>query len=215
MAVPGLVQPEWIKPGAAVVSVGTTFCPNSLSLKSDLAGLDEGLDAFRHASLVAGGARFKQRCPCGALAVCLPLDRQPDRGMNETSITAGTPGGVGPLSLALLLRNVVDAASRRISPISDGADESTPPVSSAEVETFLAEVPGWSVTSSPEPSVARSLVRCLALESHQSAANLLGKRLGRERDGEEGRGRERKGEEGRGRERKGEKNIGGAFLSSR
>ena len=72
MTVPGLVQPEWIKPGAAVVSVGTTFCPNSLSLKSDLAGLDEGLDAFRHASLVAGGARFEQRCRVLALVAPLP-----------------------------------------------------------------------------------------------------------------------------------------------
>ena len=54
VAVPGLVQPEWIKPGAAVVSVGTTFYPESLSLQSDLAGLEDSLDAYRHASLVAG-----------------------------------------------------------------------------------------------------------------------------------------------------------------
>ena len=48
--VPGLVKGDWIRPGGAVVNVGTTYCAQSGALQPDL---EAELEAFRHARLVA------------------------------------------------------------------------------------------------------------------------------------------------------------------
>jgi len=147
--VPGLVQGEWIKPGAGVVSVGVSFCEERGTLLPDV---DETLDSLRHASFVVSA-----------------------------------PGGVGPLSLALLMRNVVSSARRRLPALHAlaGADSSTPPADASALGAFLHRHPQWRLAHEPElPLVggggellppARGLVRELELASHQEAASLLGK----------------------------------------
>ena len=76
VGVPGLVKPEWVKPGAAVLDVGITRVVNDETGKARLVGdVDPGV------AEVAGWL-------------------------------SPVPGGVGPMTRALLLKNVVDAAGR-------------------------------------------------------------------------------------------------------
>ena len=76
--VPGLVQPEWIKPGATVIDVGVNRVgTNPETGKAILSG---DVD-FAAASKIAG------------------------------KITP-VPGGVGPMTIAMLMRNTVNAAKR-------------------------------------------------------------------------------------------------------
>jgi methylenetetrahydrofolate dehydrogenase (NADP+)/methenyltetrahydrofolate cyclohydrolase len=76
VGVPHLVQPDWIKPGAAVFDVGVTRVGMTESGKAKLAG-----DVDPAVSEVAG-------------------------------YLSPNPGGVGPMTRAMLLKNVVDAAER-------------------------------------------------------------------------------------------------------
>jgi methylenetetrahydrofolate dehydrogenase (NADP+)/methenyltetrahydrofolate cyclohydrolase len=76
VGVPGLVKPDWVKPGAAVLDVGITRVVNPETGKARLVGdVDPGV------AEVAGWL-------------------------------SPVPGGVGPMTRALLLKNVVDAAGR-------------------------------------------------------------------------------------------------------
>ena len=75
LGVAHFVQPEWIKPGAAVLDVGITRV----------------VDADGKATLVG--------------------DVHPDVA-NVAGFLSPNPGGVGPMTRAMLLKNVVDAASR-------------------------------------------------------------------------------------------------------
>ncbi|MBX3100254.1 MAG: bifunctional methylenetetrahydrofolate dehydrogenase/methenyltetrahydrofolate cyclohydrolase [Salinibacterium sp.] len=76
VGVPGLIQPDWVKPGAAVLDVGITRVVNPETGKARLVGdVDPG---------VADIAGF----------------------------LSPVPGGVGPMTRAMLLKNVVDAAER-------------------------------------------------------------------------------------------------------
>ncbi|AMM19900.1 bifunctional methylenetetrahydrofolate dehydrogenase/methenyltetrahydrofolate cyclohydrolase [Frondihabitans sp. PAMC 28766] len=75
--VAGLVKPDWIKPGAAVIDVGITRVLNEETGKYKLRG-----DVDPAASAVAG-------------------------------YLSPVPGGVGPMTRAMLLKNVVEAAERR------------------------------------------------------------------------------------------------------
>jgi len=76
VGVAGLIQPEWVKPGAAVLDVGITRVVNPETGKARLVGdVDPG---------VAGVAGY----------------------------LSPVPGGVGPMTRAMLLKNVVDAAER-------------------------------------------------------------------------------------------------------
>jgi len=76
VGVPGLIKPEWIKPGAAVLDVGITRVVNPETGKARLVGdVDPG---------VAEVAAF----------------------------LSPVPGGVGPMTRAMLLKNVVEAAER-------------------------------------------------------------------------------------------------------
>ncbi len=76
VGVAGLIQPEWVKPGAAVLDVGITRVVNEETGKARLAGdVDPGV------AEVAG-------------------------------YLSPVPGGVGPMTRAMLLKNVVDAAER-------------------------------------------------------------------------------------------------------
>jgi len=76
VGVAGLIQPSWIKPGAAVLDVGITRVVNPETGKARLVG-----DVDPGASEVAG-------------------------------YLSPVPGGVGPMTRAMLLKNVVDAAER-------------------------------------------------------------------------------------------------------
>ncbi len=76
VGVAGLIAPEWVKPGAAVLDVGITRVVNSETGKARLAG-----DVDPAVAQVAGWMS--------------PM-----------------PGGVGPMTRAMLLKNVVDAAER-------------------------------------------------------------------------------------------------------
>ncbi len=77
--VPGLVKPEWIKPGATVIDVGVNRIGTSASGKAQLSG---DVD-FEAACKVAG------------------------------KITP-VPGGVGPMTIAMLMKNTVRAAWRQL-----------------------------------------------------------------------------------------------------
>jgi methylenetetrahydrofolate dehydrogenase (NADP+)/methenyltetrahydrofolate cyclohydrolase len=77
VGVPGLIQPDWVKPGAAVLDVGITRVVNEETGRARLIGdVDPGVAA------VAGHL-------------------------------SPVPGGVGPMTRAMLLANVVDEAERR------------------------------------------------------------------------------------------------------
>ena len=75
---PGLIQPEWVKPGAAVLDVGITRVMNPETGKARLVG-----DVDPRVADVAGHL-------------------------------SPVPGGVGPMTRAMLLKNVVDAAERLV-----------------------------------------------------------------------------------------------------
>lgn len=76
VGVAGLIQPDWVKPGAAVLDVGITRVVNPETGKARLVGdVDPGV------AEVAG-------------------------------YLSPVPGGVGPMTRAMLLKNVVDAAER-------------------------------------------------------------------------------------------------------
>jgi methylenetetrahydrofolate dehydrogenase (NADP+) / methenyltetrahydrofolate cyclohydrolase len=91
---PGFITADMIKPGAAVVDVGTT----PISERATVAGLfglgSSRLDAFdRRGSTVVGDVHPAVAAVAGALS---PV-----------------PGGVGPLTIAMLLKNTLIAAERR------------------------------------------------------------------------------------------------------
>ena len=76
VGVAGLIKPEWVKPGAAVLDVGITRVVNSESGKARLVG-----DVDPAVAEIAGHL-------------------------------SPVPGGVGPMTRAMLLNNVVEAAER-------------------------------------------------------------------------------------------------------
>ena len=76
VGVAGLVKPEWVKPGAAVLDVGITRVVNDETGKARLVG-----DVDPAVATVAG-------------------------------YLSPVPGGVGPMTRAMLLKNVVEAAER-------------------------------------------------------------------------------------------------------
>jgi methylenetetrahydrofolate dehydrogenase (NADP+) / methenyltetrahydrofolate cyclohydrolase len=78
VGVPGLIQPDWVKPGAAVLDVGITRVLNPETGKARLVG-----DVDPRVADVAGHL-------------------------------SPVPGGVGPMTRAMLLKNVVDAAERLV-----------------------------------------------------------------------------------------------------
>ena len=79
VGVAGIIQPDWVKPGAAVLDVGITRVVNPETGKARLVG-----DVDPAVAEVAGHL-------------------------------SPVPGGVGPMTRAMLLKNVVDAAERNAS----------------------------------------------------------------------------------------------------
>ena len=91
---PGFVTPAFVKPGAAVVDVGTTQVSDRALVERLFPAGSKRREAFeRRGSIVVGDVHPDVATVAGALS---PV-----------------PGGVGPLTIAMLLRNTLAAAQRR------------------------------------------------------------------------------------------------------
>ena len=92
---PGFVTREFVKPGATVIDVGTTPVSDRSLLERLFGAGSPRLDAFdRRGSVVVGDVHPNVAEVAGALT---PV-----------------PGGVGPLTIAMLLKNTVAAAAARV-----------------------------------------------------------------------------------------------------
>ncbi len=93
---PGFLTAEFVKPGAAVVDVGTTQVTDRAVVERLFAAGSKRREAFeKRGSLVVGDVHPEVADVAGALS---PV-----------------PGGVGPLTIAMLLKNTLRAAEERIS----------------------------------------------------------------------------------------------------
>jgi methylenetetrahydrofolate dehydrogenase (NADP+)/methenyltetrahydrofolate cyclohydrolase len=91
---PAFVTAEFVKPGATVVDVGTTRVDDRQVVERLFAEGSKRRQAFeRRGSLVLGDVHPGVELVAGALT---PV-----------------PGGVGPLTIAMLLKNTLTAAERR------------------------------------------------------------------------------------------------------
>jgi methylenetetrahydrofolate dehydrogenase (NADP+) / methenyltetrahydrofolate cyclohydrolase len=91
---PGFVTPAFVKPGATVVDVGTTQVSDRATIERMFPAGSKRREAFeRRGSIVVG-------------------DVHPDVAEVAGALTP-VPGGVGPLTIAMLLRNTVTAALAR------------------------------------------------------------------------------------------------------
>ena len=94
----GFVQPGWIKPGAAIIDVGTNRVKDPQEAERLFRNFSDRLEKFR----AKGGA--------------LAGDVHPD-AINTAGALTPVPGGVGPMTIAMLMSNTVKAARlRRASP---------------------------------------------------------------------------------------------------
>ena len=92
---PALVTREFIKPGATVVDVGTTPVTDRARIEQIFGPGSPRLDTFaKRGSIVVGDVHPSATDVAGALT---PV-----------------PGGVGPLTIAMLLRNTIGAAEARL-----------------------------------------------------------------------------------------------------
>jgi methylenetetrahydrofolate dehydrogenase (NADP+) / methenyltetrahydrofolate cyclohydrolase len=90
----GYVQPGWIKPGAAVIDVGTNKVTDTKEAESLLANFPQRLEKFRAKGSVLLG------------------DVHPDAMQTAGALTP-VPGGVGPMTITMLMSNTVKAAQMR------------------------------------------------------------------------------------------------------
>ena len=91
---PGFVTPDFVKPGATVVDVGISAVTDAVLVRSLFApGSPRLADYERRGSIVVGDVHPRVAEVAGALT---PV-----------------PGGVGPLTIAMLLKNTVTAARSR------------------------------------------------------------------------------------------------------
>ena len=92
---PAFVTPEFVRPGAAVVDVGTTQVTDRATVERLFPVGSKRRDAFeRRGSIVVGDVHPDVARVAGALS---PV-----------------PGGVGPLTIAMLLKNTLTAAQSRV-----------------------------------------------------------------------------------------------------
>jgi len=92
---PGFVTRAFVKPGATVIDVGTTPVSDRSVVERLFGGSSPRLDAFaRRGSIVVGDVHPNVAEVAGALS---PV-----------------PGGVGPLTIAMLLKNTLAAAEARV-----------------------------------------------------------------------------------------------------
>ena len=113
-AVPAFVTPDFVKPGATVVDVGTTRVDDAALVERLFPPGSRRREAFeRRGSLVLG-------------------DVHPDVEQVAGALTP-VPGGVGPLTIAMLLKNTVRAAEqRRLDPLTTSACRRQAPGRSAQ-----------------------------------------------------------------------------------
>jgi methylenetetrahydrofolate dehydrogenase (NADP+) / methenyltetrahydrofolate cyclohydrolase len=90
----GFVQAEWIKPGAAVIDVGTNKVNDAAEAKRLLANFPARLEKFAARGNVLVG------------------DVHPD-AVNTAGALTPVPGGVGPMTITMLMSNTVKAAKLR------------------------------------------------------------------------------------------------------
>jgi methylenetetrahydrofolate dehydrogenase (NADP+)/methenyltetrahydrofolate cyclohydrolase len=94
----GFVPADWIKPGAAVIDVGTNKVTDAAEAQRLLANFPTRLERFRAKGSVLVG------------------DVHPD-AVNTAGALTPVPGGVGPMTITMLMSNTVKAAKlRRLSP---------------------------------------------------------------------------------------------------
>ncbi|HEX8838486.1 MAG TPA: bifunctional 5,10-methylenetetrahydrofolate dehydrogenase/5,10-methenyltetrahydrofolate cyclohydrolase [Candidatus Acidoferrum sp.] len=98
MGKPAFVEADWIKPGAAVVDVGTNTIQDPAEAERLLHNFPARLEKFRAKGSVLVG------------------DVHPD-AVNAAGALTPVPGGVGPMTITMLMSNTVRAARlRRASP---------------------------------------------------------------------------------------------------
>ncbi len=90
----GYVQPDWIKPGAAVIDVGTNKVTDGAEAAQLLRNFPERLEKFRSKGNVLIG------------------DVHPD-AIQVAGALSPVPGGVGPMTITMLMSNTVKAARLR------------------------------------------------------------------------------------------------------
>jgi methylenetetrahydrofolate dehydrogenase (NADP+)/methenyltetrahydrofolate cyclohydrolase len=90
----GYVQPDWIKPGAAVIDVGTNKVTEAAEAAQLLRNFPERLEKFRSKGSVLIG------------------DVHPD-AIQVAGALSPVPGGVGPMTITMLMSNTVKAARLR------------------------------------------------------------------------------------------------------
>jgi methylenetetrahydrofolate dehydrogenase (NADP+) / methenyltetrahydrofolate cyclohydrolase len=90
----GFVQPDWIRPGAAVIDVGTNKVTDAQEAAKLLRNFPERLEKFRAKGNVLVG------------------DVHPD-AIQVAGALSPVPGGVGPMTITMLMSNTVKAAQLR------------------------------------------------------------------------------------------------------
>lgn len=90
----GIVQAGWIKPGATVIDVGTNTIKEPVEAERLLRNFPARLEKFRAKGSILVG------------------DVHPD-ALNTAGAVTPVPGGVGPMTIAMLMSNTVKAARLR------------------------------------------------------------------------------------------------------
>jgi len=101
----GYVQADWIHPGAAVIDVGTNKVTNVDEAESLLHNFPARLEKFRAKGSVLIG------------------DVHPD-AINTAGALTPVPGGVGPMTITMLMSNTVRAAKLRRGKVSTNVSQS-------------------------------------------------------------------------------------------
>ncbi len=99
----GYVQADWIRPGAAVIDVGTNKVTDAKEAESLLRNFPARLQKFREKGSVLVG------------------DVHPD-AVNTAGALTPVPGGVGPMTITMLMSNTIKAARLRRSKSSSKAE---------------------------------------------------------------------------------------------
>ena len=103
----GYVQPDWIKKGAAVIDVGTNTVKDPAEAERLLRNFPDRLEKFRAKGSVLVG------------------DVHPDAA-NVAGALTPVPGGVGPMTITMLMSNTVKAAKMRRGSAGAGRDTGQP-----------------------------------------------------------------------------------------
>ena len=108
----GYVAADWIKPGAAVIDVGTNRVTDAAEAEGLLKNFPERLEKFKAKGSVLVG------------------DVHPD-AINTAGALTPVPGGVGPMTITMLMSNTVKAATLRRGTPKPDSTSGNPTVSAA------------------------------------------------------------------------------------